>query len=54
MSMDFSRKLPIPKEIKEQFPLPWIVKPCNAGSSYGVSKVNNKEEFDKLIEQLGK
>lgn len=39
------------EQIKEQFPLPWIVKPCNAGSSYGVSKVNNKEEFDKAVEE---
>lgn len=32
-------------EIKKQIPLPWIVKPCNAGSSYGVHFVENEEQF---------
>lgn len=34
------------EEIQKQIPLPWIVKPCNAGSSYGVHKVETKEEFE--------
>lgn len=29
----------------EQFPLPWFVKPARAGSSVGVSKVNEASEF---------
>ena len=33
--------------IQEKISLPWIVKPCNAGSSYGVHKVENKEEFEE-------
>lgn len=37
------------EEIKDQIPLPWIVKPCSAGSSYGVHKVENKEEFENAI-----
>lgn len=34
-------------EIKEKIALPWIIKPCNAGSSYGVHKVGSKEEFEE-------
>lgn len=34
------------EQIQEKIALPWIVKPCNAGSSYGVSKVSTKEEFE--------
>ena len=37
------------EEIEKDIPLPWIVKPCNAGSSYGVHKVENKEEFESAI-----
>lgn len=37
------------EEIQKQIPLPWIVKPCNAGSSYGVHKVENEEEFEEAI-----
>lgn len=37
------------EEIQKQIPLPWIVKPCNAGSSYGVHKVSNKDEFEAAI-----
>lgn len=33
--------------IQEKISLPWIIKPCNAGSSYGVHKVENKEEFEE-------
>ncbi len=35
------------EEIEEKIPLPWIVKPCNAGSSYGVHFVENKEQFEE-------
>lgn len=34
------------EEIQEKISLPWIVKPCNAGSSYGVHFVNNEQEFN--------
>lgn len=35
------------EDIEKLFPLPWIVKPCNAGSSYGVTKVSNRAEFEE-------
>ena len=35
-----------PKEIEKVIPLPWIVKSCNAGSSYGVNKVHTLDEFE--------
>lgn len=41
-----NRENPTFEQIKEEIPLPWIVKPCNAGSSYGVHFVNDKEEFE--------
>lgn len=41
-------------EIEKQIPLPWIVKPCNAGSSYGVSFVSTPEEFEKAKEEAFK
>lgn len=34
------------EEIAETIELPWIIKPCNAGSSYGVSFVDDKEKFE--------
>lgn len=37
------------EEIEKKIPLPWIVKPCNAGSSYGVHKVKAKEEFEPAL-----
>lgn len=39
------------EDIQKEFGLPWIVKPCNAGSSYGVSKVSNQEEFDAAVKE---
>ena len=30
-------------QIQERIPLPWIVKPCNAGSSYGVHFVEDED-----------
>ncbi len=38
-------KNPSFEEIQEEIPLPWIVKPCNAGSSYGVHYVDDKDSF---------
>ena len=35
------------EEIQEKIALPWIIKPCNAGSSYGVHFVETKEEFEE-------
>lgn len=46
-----NKRLPQPsfEEIQKRIALPWIVKPCNAGSSYGVHKVENKEEFEEAV-----
>ena len=38
------------EEIQKQIPLPWIIKPCNAGSSYGVHKVETREDFEPAVE----
>lgn len=38
------------EEIEKQIPLPWIIKPCNAGSSYGVHKVESKDDFEPAAE----
>lgn len=46
--------MPSFEEIEKKIPLPWIVKPCNAGSSYGVSFVDNKETFEKAVEEAFK
>ena len=46
--------LPEPTEILARFPLPWIVKPCNAGSSYGVHKVKNAGELKEAAEDAFK
>ena len=35
------------EEIQEQLPLPWVIKPCNAGSSYGVHFVEEKSQFEE-------
>lgn len=42
------------KEIKNELGLPFFVKPANAGSSVGVSKVKSEEEFGKSIEEAFK
>lgn len=39
------------EEIQEKISLPWIIKPCNAGSSYGVSFVENKDSFDTAVKE---
>ncbi len=42
------------EEIEKEIPLPWIIKPCNAGSSYGVHFVDSKEQFDRACEDAWK
>ena len=37
------------EEVSKEFGLPMFIKPANLGSSVGVSKVKNKEEFDKAV-----
>jgi D-alanine---D-serine ligase len=37
------------EQLKEIIPLPWVVKPCNAGSSYGVHFVEDKEQFENAV-----
>lgn len=41
-------------DVEKLFPTPWIVKPCNAGSSYGVSKVSTREEFEIAVKDAFK
>ncbi len=36
-------------EVEKIIPLPWFIKPCNAGSSYGVHYVDNKEEYEQAV-----
>ena len=38
------------EEVSKEFGIPCIIKPCNAGSSYGVSKAKDKESFAKGLE----
>lgn len=40
---------PVPAFTEIDIPLPWIIKPCNAGSSYGVHKVETAEQFKEAI-----
>ena len=42
------------KIIAEKFTYPIFVKPCNAGSSLGASKVHNEEEFKAAFEEAAK
>lgn len=42
-------KQPSFEEIQKQIPLPWIIKPCNAGSSYGVHFVENESQFEEAV-----
>ena len=42
MNMDFKRKLPIPKELKEQFPL---------DKELAAIKEKNDEEIKKILEE---
>lgn len=40
----------VPTEIVEQLGLPLFVKPCDSGSSYGISRVNKVEDLQKAID----
>lgn len=42
------------KQIREKFSYPIFVKPCNAGSSLGASKVHNEAEFKAAFEEAAK
>ncbi|MCF0105905.1 MAG: D-alanine--D-alanine ligase [Holdemanella sp.] len=37
-------------ELKQTLPLPWFIKPCSAGSSYGVHYVDNEADYMPAIE----
>lgn len=41
-------------EVKEQVELPWIIKPCNAGSSYGVAFVDSPEAYNDVCDNAFK
>lgn len=41
-------------EVENKFSYPVFIKPCNAGSSLGVSKASNAEELKKAIEEAAK
>ncbi len=49
ISLHEGEKQPSFEEIKEKLPLPWVVKPCNAGSSYGVHFVETREQFEDAV-----
>lgn len=38
-------------KVKKELGVPMFIKPANAGSSVGVSKVENKQEFDEAIKE---
>ena len=42
------------KKVEEKFSYPVFIKPCNAGSSLGVSKVKNAAELEKAISEAAK
>lgn len=43
------QELPSFEALVEEMPLPWVVKPCSAGSSFGVHFVENKEQFEEAL-----
>ncbi len=45
------RSNPTYDEIEAFLGVPFFVKPANTGSSVGISKVNNKDEFQKAVEE---
>ena len=45
-----TESIPTFDELKEKLPLPWFIKPCNAGSSYGVHYVDNEKDYMPAIE----
>ncbi len=46
---NYEKKEDIKEKLKD-LPYPMFVKPLKAGSSYGISKVNNEDELDKAID----
>lgn len=46
--------LPSFDEVRAQIELPWIIKPCNAGSSYGVAFVENEDQYEKAVKDAFK
>lgn len=44
-----SEPIPSFKEVKTRIDLPWVIKPCNAGSSYGVHFVENEEQYEEAV-----
>jgi D-alanine-D-alanine ligase len=42
------------KQIENKFGLPFFIKPANAGSSVGVSRVKNEGEFNEAVEEAFK
>lgn len=43
------QQIPSYNEIKEQLGIPCFVKPANMGSSVGINRVNNENEYEKAI-----
>lgn len=44
-----NEEIPAFESVVAKIPLPWIIKPCNAGSSYGVHKVETKEQYTEAV-----
>lgn len=44
-----TEEVPSFETVQKRIPLPWIIKPCNAGSSYGVHKVETKEQYEAAV-----
>ncbi|MBI2092922.1 MAG: D-alanine--D-alanine ligase [Deltaproteobacteria bacterium] len=42
------------KDIEEKFSYPYFVKPCNSGSSVGISKAHNRNELKSSIEDAAR
>jgi D-alanine-D-alanine ligase len=47
---DFERESLLFEQVVTKLGLPFFIKPANAGSSIGVSKVQTREDFDKAVE----
>lgn len=45
-----ARTMPDPETVVADYGLPLFVKPCDSGSSYGIARVNTKEELIPAIE----
>ncbi len=44
-------EIPSFETLVEKMPLPWFVKPCNAGSSYGITRVDRKEDYVPALQE---